>query len=111
MARTHDGQDSRRLRRILWASRGPLAGAEGLFDVLAGDLVAAGYAVGVGGEQDTHAVPGAEPRLRRVARRRPATATARHDADRRGGALAGCLPRPLGMAAARAWSRSMRTGA
>jgi hypothetical protein len=30
-----------------------------LLDVLAGDLVAAGYAVGVDGEQDTHAVPGA----------------------------------------------------
>jgi hypothetical protein len=30
-----------------------------LLDVLAGDLVVAGYAVGVGGEQDTHAVPGA----------------------------------------------------
>ena len=28
-------------------------------DVLAGDLVAAGYAVGVDGEQDAHAVPGA----------------------------------------------------
>ena len=28
-------------------------------DVLAGDLVAAGHAVGVDGEQDTHAVPGA----------------------------------------------------
>ena len=38
---------------------GPLAGAEGPVDVLAGDLVAAGHAVGVGGEQDTHAVPGA----------------------------------------------------
>ena len=36
-----------------------MAGAEGLLDVLAGDLVAAGYAVGVDGEQDTHAVPGA----------------------------------------------------
>jgi hypothetical protein len=33
--------------------------AEGLLDVLAGDLVVAGYAVGVGGEQDMHAVPGA----------------------------------------------------
>jgi hypothetical protein len=30
-----------------------------LFDVLAGDLVVAGYAVGVDGEQDMHAVPGA----------------------------------------------------
>jgi len=30
-----------------------------LLDVLAGDLVAAGYAVGVDGEQDMHAVPGA----------------------------------------------------
>jgi len=30
-----------------------------LLDVLAGDLVAAGYAVSVGGEQDTDAVPGA----------------------------------------------------
>jgi hypothetical protein len=39
--------------------RGPLAEAEGLLNVLAGDLVAAGYAVRVGGEQDTHAVPGA----------------------------------------------------
>jgi hypothetical protein len=44
---------------LLWASGGPLAGEEGLFDVLAGDLVAAGHAVGVDGEQDTHAVPGA----------------------------------------------------
>ena len=44
---------------FLWASVGPLAGAEGLLDLLAGDLVAAGYAVGVAGEQDTHAVPGA----------------------------------------------------
>ena len=57
MARTHDGRDSRRLRGISWASGGPLAGAEGLLDLLAGDLVAAGYAVGVDGEQDTHAVP------------------------------------------------------
>jgi hypothetical protein len=30
-----------------------------LLDLLAGDLVAAGYAVGVDGKQDTHAVPGA----------------------------------------------------
>ena len=44
---------------FLWASRGPPAGAEGLLDVLAGDLVAVGYAVGVDGEQDTYAVPGA----------------------------------------------------
>jgi hypothetical protein len=36
-----------------------VAGVEGFLDVLAGDLVAAGYAVGVDGEQDTHAVPGA----------------------------------------------------
>ena len=36
-----------------------MAGAEGLLNVLAGDLVAAGNAVGVHGEQDTHAVPGA----------------------------------------------------
>jgi hypothetical protein len=57
VARTHDGRDSRDLRRFLWASRGPVAGVEGLLDVLAGDLVVAGYAVGVGGEQDTHAVP------------------------------------------------------
>jgi hypothetical protein len=57
VARTHDGRDSRRLRGISWASGGPLAGAEGLLDLLAGDLVAAGYAVGVDGEQDTHAVP------------------------------------------------------
>jgi hypothetical protein len=59
VARTHDGRDSRRLRGLLWASRGPLAGAEGVLNLLAGDLVAAGYAVGVDGEQDTHAVPGA----------------------------------------------------
>ena len=59
VARTHDGRDSRRPRRFSWASGGPPAGAEGLLDVLAGDLVAAGYAVGVDGEQDTHAVPGA----------------------------------------------------
>jgi hypothetical protein len=43
----------------MWASGGPVAEAEGPVDVLAGDLVAAGYAVGVDGEQDTHAVPGA----------------------------------------------------
>jgi hypothetical protein len=30
-----------------------------LLNLLGGDLVAAGYAVGVDGEQDTHAVPGA----------------------------------------------------
>jgi hypothetical protein len=30
-----------------------------LFDVLAGDLIVAGYAVGVDGEQDLHAVLGA----------------------------------------------------
>ena len=59
MARTYGGRDSRRLRRFLWASRGPVAGAEGLLDLLAGDLVAAGYAVRVDGEQDMHAVPGA----------------------------------------------------
>jgi hypothetical protein len=41
------------------ASRGPPAGAEGLVDVLAGDLAAAGCAVGVDSEQDAHAVPGA----------------------------------------------------
>jgi hypothetical protein len=34
-------------------------GVEGFLDVLAGDLVAAGYAVGVDGEQDTHAMPSA----------------------------------------------------
>jgi len=39
--------------------RGAVAGAEGLLDVLAGDLVAAGYAVGVDSEPDSHAVPGA----------------------------------------------------
>jgi hypothetical protein len=39
--------------------RGPAAGVEGFLDVLAGDLVAADYAVGVGGEQDMQAVPGA----------------------------------------------------
>ena len=59
MARTYNGRDSGRLRGLLWASGGPPAGAEGLLDVLARDLVAAGYAVGVGGEQDTDAVPGA----------------------------------------------------
>ena len=59
MARTYGGRDSWRLCRFLWASGGPPAGAEGPVDVLAGDLVAAGYAVGVDGEQDTHAVPGA----------------------------------------------------
>ncbi len=36
-----------------------MAGAEGLLNVLAGDLAAAGYAVRVDGEQDTYAVPGA----------------------------------------------------
>jgi hypothetical protein len=35
-ARTHDGRDSRRLRRFLWASGGPADGAEGLLDLLAG---------------------------------------------------------------------------
>jgi hypothetical protein len=30
-----------------------------LLDLLAGDLVAAGYAVGIGGEEDADAVPGA----------------------------------------------------
>jgi hypothetical protein len=44
---------------FLWASGGPVAGVEGFLDVLAGDLVAAGYAVGVDGQQDRHAVPGA----------------------------------------------------
>ncbi len=42
-----------------WASGGPRADAEGLLDVPAGDLVMAWYAVGVDGEQDSHAVPGA----------------------------------------------------
>ena len=36
-----------------------MTGVEGFLDVLAGDLVAAGYAVCIDGEQDTHAVPGA----------------------------------------------------
>jgi hypothetical protein len=36
-----------------------VAGVEGFLDVLAGDLVAAGYAVGIDGKQDAHAVPGA----------------------------------------------------
>ena len=57
--RTHDGRNSWRPRGFLWASGGPAAGAEGLLDALAGDLVTAGYAVGVGGEQDMHTVPGA----------------------------------------------------
>src|ERR1700735_1443577 len=48
---------------FLWASGGPAAGAEGPADVLAGDLAAAGYAVGVDGEQDTHAMPGARSDL------------------------------------------------
>jgi hypothetical protein len=38
---------------------GPVAGVEGFLDVLAGDLVAAGYAVCIDGEQDADAVPGA----------------------------------------------------
>jgi hypothetical protein len=59
VARTHDGRDSRRPRQFLWASGGPVAGAEGLLDLLAGDLVAAGYGVRIDGEQDTHAMPGA----------------------------------------------------
>jgi hypothetical protein len=45
VAWTHDGQDSWRPRRFLWASGGPLAGTEGLLILVAGDLVAAGYAV------------------------------------------------------------------
>jgi hypothetical protein len=36
-----------------------VAGVEGFLDVLAGDLVAAGYAVRIDGEQDADAVPGA----------------------------------------------------
>jgi hypothetical protein len=44
---------------FLWASGGPVAGVEGFLDVLAGDLVAAGYAVCIDGEQDADAVPGA----------------------------------------------------
>jgi hypothetical protein len=36
-----------------------VAGVEGFLDVLARDLVAAGYAACVDGEQDAHAVPGA----------------------------------------------------
>jgi hypothetical protein len=40
-------------------ARGHRLGLRGSLDVLAGDLVAAGNAVGVDGEQDTHAVPGA----------------------------------------------------
>ena len=40
-------------------ARGQWLGLRGSLDVLAGDLVAAGNAVGVDGEQDTHAVPGA----------------------------------------------------
>ena len=36
-----------------------MAGVEGFLDVLAGDLVAAGYAVCIDGEQDADAVPGA----------------------------------------------------
>src|ERR1039457_7430700 len=58
-SRTQDGRDSWCPHGLLWASRGPWAGAEGLLNLLAGDLVAAGNAVGVDGEQDTHAVPGA----------------------------------------------------
>jgi len=59
VARTHDGRNSRGVPAFWWASCGPRARAEGLLDVLAGDLVAAGYAVGVDGEQYMHAVPGA----------------------------------------------------
>ena len=58
VARTYGGQGSRHLRGFLWASGGPADGAEGSLG-LAGDLVAAGYAVRVDGEQGTHAVPGA----------------------------------------------------
>jgi hypothetical protein len=39
--------------------RGAVAGVEGFLDVLAGDLVAAGYAVCIDGEQDADAVPAA----------------------------------------------------
>jgi hypothetical protein len=47
----------------LWATGGPLAGAKGPVDVLAGDLVAAGYAMRVDAEQDR----GRERRRRRGA--------------------------------------------
>jgi hypothetical protein len=59
VARTHDGRDSRGLRRFLWANGGQWLGVEGFLDVLAGDMVAAGYAVCIDGEHDAHAVPGA----------------------------------------------------
>jgi hypothetical protein len=59
VARTYDGTGFLASMPVLVGQRGPLAGAEGLLDVLAGDLVAAGYAVGVDGEQDAPAVPGA----------------------------------------------------
>ena len=63
-----------------------------MLDLMAGDLVAAGYAMGVEGEQDTHAVPGAGSHFGGQGAGSPATATARHGAGRRGGALAGRLP-------------------
>jgi hypothetical protein len=104
VARTHDGQDSGGLRRFLWASGGPAAGVEGFLDVLAGDLVAARYAVGIDGEQDADAVPGAGSDL--GGHRRPATATARHDAGRRDAGV----PRPAGPRRCGPGARSGRSG-
>ena len=69
----------------------------GLFDVLAGDLVVAGYAVGVDGEQDPHAASGAGSDF--GGRGRPATATAQQTRRREAGRR---VP-PGRMAAARAW--------
>jgi hypothetical protein len=59
VTRTHDGRNPSGFPAFWWASCGPRARAEGLLDVPAGDLVMAWYAVGVDGEQDIHAVPGA----------------------------------------------------
>jgi hypothetical protein len=73
VARTHDGQNSWRPRRFLWASGGHWVGPEGLLDVLACHLVAAGYAVGVDGERTGTLCP-ARAAISGGGHRRPATA-------------------------------------
>ena len=89
-------------------SCGPAGGpgwVEGFLDVLAGDLVTAGYAVGIDAEQDTHAVPGAGSDFG-GGHRRPATATAQHDA----GCRDASVPRPAGPRRCGPGARSGRSG-